>query len=179
MLWFFLHRVAKREKYSRRRMHNDDADIDYINERNMKFNKKLERFYGAHTTEIKQNLERGTAVWAVLICNLLFFNKLKYLLYFFVSYVHVIFTFTKYITLNFSTQWPLSTIWNLFLADHSVLTSCFRSGILPWNERMSNTSCGCHTRNTSVFLNFCVLVKLLITPSPDMCMVLVAIYYGM
>ncbi|KDR10190.1 pre-mRNA-splicing factor SYF2 [Zootermopsis nevadensis] len=54
--------VAKREKYSRRRMHNDDADIDYINERNMKFNKKLERFYGAHTTEIKQNLERGTAV---------------------------------------------------------------------------------------------------------------------
>lgn len=54
--------VAKRQKYSRRRMHNDDADIDYINERNMKFNKKLERFYGEHTTEIKQNLERGTAV---------------------------------------------------------------------------------------------------------------------
>ncbi|XP_046674124.1 pre-mRNA-splicing factor SYF2 [Homalodisca vitripennis] len=54
--------VAKREKYSRRRMHNDDADIDYINERNMKFNEKLERFYGQHTTEIKQNLERGTAV---------------------------------------------------------------------------------------------------------------------
>ncbi|KAE8745329.1 hypothetical protein FOCC_FOCC007877 [Frankliniella occidentalis] len=54
--------VAKREKYSRRRMHNDDADIDYINERNMNFNKKLERFYGQHTAEIKQNLERGTAV---------------------------------------------------------------------------------------------------------------------
>jgi pre-mRNA-splicing factor SYF2 len=30
--------VAKRMKYSRRRMHNDDADIDYKNERNMKFN---------------------------------------------------------------------------------------------------------------------------------------------
>lgn len=57
-----LFRVAKREKYSRRRMHNDDADIDYINERNMNFNKKLERFYGQHTAEIKQNLERGTAV---------------------------------------------------------------------------------------------------------------------
>lgn len=55
-------RIAKREKYSRRRAHNDDADIDYINERNMKFNKKLERFYGEHTLEIKQNLERGTAV---------------------------------------------------------------------------------------------------------------------
>ncbi|XP_060521625.1 pre-mRNA-splicing factor Syf2 [Cylas formicarius] len=54
--------IAKRNKYSRRRMHNDDADIDYINERNAKFNKKLDRFYGEHTAEIKQNLERGTAV---------------------------------------------------------------------------------------------------------------------
>ncbi|KAI4456588.1 gcip-interacting protein p29 [Holotrichia oblita] len=54
--------IAKRDKYSRRRTHNDDADIDYINERNAKFNKKLDRFYGEHTTEIKQNLERGTAV---------------------------------------------------------------------------------------------------------------------
>ena len=61
-LHFSVHRIVKRQKYSRRRMHNDDADIDYINERNMKFNKKLERFYGEHTTEIKQNLERGTAV---------------------------------------------------------------------------------------------------------------------
>jgi pre-mRNA-splicing factor SYF2 len=34
----------KREKYSRRRRHDPDADIDYINERNMKFNQKLERF---------------------------------------------------------------------------------------------------------------------------------------
>lgn len=54
--------IAKRGKYSRRRTHNDDADIDYINERNAKFNKKLERFYGEHTAEIKQNLERGTAI---------------------------------------------------------------------------------------------------------------------
>lgn len=54
--------VAKREKYSRRRMHDDDADIDYINERNMKFNKKLERFYNDYTKDIKDNLERGTAV---------------------------------------------------------------------------------------------------------------------
>ncbi|KAG7312043.1 pre-mRNA-splicing factor syf2 [Plutella xylostella] len=54
--------IAKRSKYSRRRTHNDDADIDYINERNAKFNKKLERFYGEHTAEIKQNLERGTAI---------------------------------------------------------------------------------------------------------------------
>lgn len=54
--------VAKREKYSRRRVHDDDDDVNYINERNMKFNKKLERFYGNYTEEIKQNLERGTAV---------------------------------------------------------------------------------------------------------------------
>ncbi|XP_046969551.1 pre-mRNA-splicing factor Syf2 [Vanessa cardui] len=54
--------ISKRAKYSRRRTHNDDADIDYINERNAKFNKKLERFYGEHTAEIKQNLERGTAI---------------------------------------------------------------------------------------------------------------------
>ena len=31
----------------------------------MKFNKKLERFYGQYTDEIKQNLERGTAVQAI------------------------------------------------------------------------------------------------------------------
>lgn len=54
--------IAKRDKYSRRRMHNDDADIDYINERNAKFNEKLERFYGEYTRETKLNLERGTAI---------------------------------------------------------------------------------------------------------------------
>ena len=55
-------KIEKRAKYSRRRTHDEDDDIDYINERNMNFNKKLERFYGKYTTEIKQNLERGTAV---------------------------------------------------------------------------------------------------------------------
>lgn len=59
---FAIRRIDKRAKYSRRRAYNDDADIDYINERNAKFNKKAERFYGKYTAEIKQNLERGTAV---------------------------------------------------------------------------------------------------------------------
>lgn len=59
---FSFSRIAKRDKYSRRRMHNDDADIDYINERNAKFNQKLERFYGEYTRETKLNLERGTAI---------------------------------------------------------------------------------------------------------------------
>ncbi len=44
--------IEKREKYSRRRRHDDDAEIDYINERNMRFNKKLDRFYGEFTTGI-------------------------------------------------------------------------------------------------------------------------------
>lgn len=54
--------ISKRKSFSRRRTHNDDADIDYINEKNARFNKKLERYYGEHTAEIKQNLERGTAI---------------------------------------------------------------------------------------------------------------------
>ncbi|XP_063954264.1 pre-mRNA-splicing factor SYF2-like [Lytechinus pictus] len=54
--------IEKREKYSRRRAFNEEDDVDYINERNMRFNKKIERFYGKYTAEIKQNLERGTAV---------------------------------------------------------------------------------------------------------------------
>ncbi|XP_055693509.1 pre-mRNA-splicing factor Syf2-like [Lutzomyia longipalpis] len=54
--------LDKKKNFSRRRTHNDDADIDYINEKNARFNRKLERFYGEHTVEIKKNLERGTAV---------------------------------------------------------------------------------------------------------------------
>lgn len=52
----------KRHAYSRRRPFDADADIDYINERNKRFNELLERHYGKYTAEIKQNLERGTAV---------------------------------------------------------------------------------------------------------------------
>ena len=58
----FFSRIERREKFSRRRTTDEEADIDFINERNQKFNKKLERFYGQYTAEIKQNLERGTAV---------------------------------------------------------------------------------------------------------------------
>lgn len=55
-------RIEKRSKYSRRRAHCDEADISFINERNMNFNKKLSRFYDQYTGEIRQNLERGTAI---------------------------------------------------------------------------------------------------------------------
>jgi len=54
--------IEKRAKFHRRRQHHDEADIDYINEKNMKFNQKAERFYGEYTKEIRENLERGTAI---------------------------------------------------------------------------------------------------------------------
>ena len=47
---------------SRRRKHFDERDVDSINNRNAHFNRKIERAFGQHTTEIKQNLERGTAL---------------------------------------------------------------------------------------------------------------------
>jgi peptidylprolyl isomerase len=48
--------------FSRRRKADAGADVDYISERNASYNKKLERTFGAHTAEIKANLERGTAL---------------------------------------------------------------------------------------------------------------------
>lgn len=54
--------IDARSKRVRRRRFDEDADVDYINERNMRFNKKLERYYGEYTDEIKKNFERGTAM---------------------------------------------------------------------------------------------------------------------
>ena len=80
---------AKRGQFSRRRAHNDETDVDYINDRydfvcfvtshihnplcfvstkpshrNQVFNEKLKRSFDGfeHTTAIRQNLERGTAL---------------------------------------------------------------------------------------------------------------------
>ncbi|CDR97637.1 peptidyl-prolyl cis-trans isomerase, putative [Babesia bigemina] len=53
----------QREKFSRRRAFDDDAkDVSYINDRNRVYNMKLDRAFKTHTAEIKQNLERGTAL---------------------------------------------------------------------------------------------------------------------
>ncbi|ELR22006.1 SYF2 splicing factor, putative [Acanthamoeba castellanii str. Neff] len=52
----------RRKEFSRRRTHLEDEDVTYINDRNRKFNKKLSRAYDSYTSEIKQNLERGTAL---------------------------------------------------------------------------------------------------------------------
>ncbi|CAI4226238.1 unnamed protein product [Auanema sp. JU1783] len=54
--------AKRREQFHRRRMFDPDAPIDYINERNKRFNEKLEKFYGKYTEDIKEDLERGTAI---------------------------------------------------------------------------------------------------------------------
>ncbi|KAG2496151.1 hypothetical protein HYH03_005753 [Edaphochlamys debaryana] len=55
-------RDRKKDEFSRRRAYRDGADVDFINDRNAHFNKKIERVFGKHTAEIKANLERGTAL---------------------------------------------------------------------------------------------------------------------
>lgn len=55
-------RIAKRNQFSRRRTHFEDKDVTAINERNEKFNQKLERNYAKYATQTKSNLERGTAL---------------------------------------------------------------------------------------------------------------------
>nr|GME07678.1 pre-mRNA-splicing factor syf2 [Ipomoea batatas] len=55
-------REDKRKSFSRRRRYHEEKDIDSINDRNEHFNKKIERAFGKYTLEIKNNLERGTAL---------------------------------------------------------------------------------------------------------------------
>ena len=52
----------RRAKFSRRRAEIVEADVDYINDRNKHFNKKIERAFGDYTKVIKENMERGTAL---------------------------------------------------------------------------------------------------------------------
>ncbi|CAO3661026.1 unnamed protein product [Umbelopsis vinacea] len=51
----------KRQTRSRDRKQIED-DISWINEKNRKFNQKIARFYDKYTKEIRENLERGTAL---------------------------------------------------------------------------------------------------------------------
>ena len=55
-------RAEQHAKFSRRRPDVPGADVDSINHRNLHFNKKLKRAFDKYTVEIRQNLERGTAV---------------------------------------------------------------------------------------------------------------------
>lgn len=55
--------MERREKFSRRRAFlEDQIDVDFINERNRKFNKKISRAFDEYTSDTKQSLERGTAL---------------------------------------------------------------------------------------------------------------------
>lgn len=53
---------AARAKFSKRRKFDETEDVTYINLRNYRFNKKLSRAYDKYTEELKDNLERGTAL---------------------------------------------------------------------------------------------------------------------
>lgn len=46
-----------RNKRSRARADDPDAEVNYINDKNKHFNKKIARFYDKYTTEIRENCE--------------------------------------------------------------------------------------------------------------------------
>ncbi|KAJ8903109.1 hypothetical protein NDN08_006424 [Rhodosorus marinus] len=55
--------TQRREKFSRRRAFlEDEIDVDFINERNRKFNNKISRAFDKYTADVKQSLERGTSL---------------------------------------------------------------------------------------------------------------------
>lgn len=53
--------IDKRSKRSRVRK-DEDGEITYINDKNKAFNQKIGRFYNQYTEEIRENIERGTAL---------------------------------------------------------------------------------------------------------------------
>jgi cyclophilin family peptidyl-prolyl cis-trans isomerase len=55
-------REKQRDTFSRRRATPSSVNIDSINDKNEHFNKKLKRAFDKYTVEIRQNLERGTAL---------------------------------------------------------------------------------------------------------------------
>ncbi|KAL7559513.1 hypothetical protein ACA910_010324 [Epithemia clementina (nom. ined.)] len=59
-------RIEKKQKREMKRKQKEleegDGDVSYINQRNKRFNQKINRTYDEATAEIRQNLERGTAL---------------------------------------------------------------------------------------------------------------------
>jgi cyclophilin family peptidyl-prolyl cis-trans isomerase len=55
-------RRAEKRNNQKRKPDFDAYDVSYINERNKNFNAKIARNFDEHTAEIRQNLERGTAL---------------------------------------------------------------------------------------------------------------------
>ena len=52
----------RRLNWSRRRRFEAHKDADYVNDKNRKFNQLLARNFDPYTQELRQNLERGTAL---------------------------------------------------------------------------------------------------------------------
>lgn len=55
-------RRIEKQKSKRDRLEFEGEDVTWINQRNKKFNQKISRNFDKHTAEIRQNLERGTAL---------------------------------------------------------------------------------------------------------------------
>jgi cyclophilin family peptidyl-prolyl cis-trans isomerase len=55
-------RAVKAEKRKQKEVEFEAEDVSGINKRNKRYNEKLARDYDKHTAEIRQNLERGTAL---------------------------------------------------------------------------------------------------------------------
>ena len=55
-------RRIEKQKSKRERVEFEQEDVSYINQRNKRFNQKISRNFDKHTAEIRQNLERGTAL---------------------------------------------------------------------------------------------------------------------
>ena len=55
-------REESRKEFSRRRAYMEDEEVDYINERNRVFNKKVQRHFQRYAQQLKANLERGSAL---------------------------------------------------------------------------------------------------------------------
>jgi pre-mRNA-splicing factor SYF2 len=55
-------RIEKQKARKRDRLEFEGEDVSWINQRNKKFNEKISRNFDKHTAEIRQNLERGTAL---------------------------------------------------------------------------------------------------------------------
>ena len=55
--------VQKRKEFSRRRRLDPSREkVDYINERNRVYNRQVARAFDPYTEEIRESLERGTAL---------------------------------------------------------------------------------------------------------------------
>ena len=53
---------SKATQKKKQKMEFESTDINYVDKRNKHFNEKISRTYDTYTAEIRQNLERGTAL---------------------------------------------------------------------------------------------------------------------